>query len=108
VTGFSTWQPLALAVAPTGPGVLQIRAGIGNQGLQRYPNGQSAMVLYDADDQDLHAALSRARLILAHVAARTFSVRFLPTRHAREDLARLLREFELRFGAPPSLSGATP
>jgi len=99
---FSSWEPLATAVAPRGAGVLQVRAGLGSDGLRRYPRGTSAMVYYDGGT-DLGAALDRARAHTQHVTT-PMSVRFASSLTAADDLAKLLGEFERRFGALPSLT----
>jgi hypothetical protein len=105
---FGRWLPLATAVAPAGPGVLQVRA----PALRDYPRGKSAMLYYDADDRDLAAALARARDACADAAnddepandEQELLVRFAapePARAPSESLRRLVDDFTRRFGARP-------
>lgn len=97
---FGRWYPLADApgLAPPGEGMLQLRVATG---LVEYPRGKSAMVWYE------HAADVRAA---ATALAGRYAGQDLWCRHLIEidgatDLAafcaKLVTEFERRFGAPP-------
>lgn len=99
---FGLWYPLSSAGdhAPADPGILQLRLA---KGLIDYPKGKSAMVHY-AQDKDIRAAA----LALASAHAATSSG--LVCRHLIEIpeamelggfYAKLLGEFERRFGSPP-------
>jgi len=103
---FGAWSALAEAVAPDGPGLVQIRRGVGADGVRDYPRGKSAMVLYEADDVAVGAALDRARAALVAAEGPLF-VRFAaPERGVApsESLRRLVDDFSARFGAAPSPS----
>lgn len=101
---FCPWYPLddAAAHAPAVEGVLQLRIA---DGLIDYPRGKSAMVAY------AHAGDVRAAAIA--LAAR-HAGRGLLCRHLEADggelvdaaaaYARLLGEFERRFGARPEVA----
>jgi hypothetical protein len=100
---FGAWIALDEAVAPEGPGLLQVRRGAGADGIGDYPRGKSAMVRYDADDAALAEALRRTRAALAGAEGPLF-VRFAaPERGVApsESLRRLVDDFTARFGAPP-------
>ncbi len=100
---FGPWLPIerAPAEAPAQPGVLQARA----DSLLELPRGKSAMVFYaaSADDEPLADFVQgggRAPLAgAAQLGARW--IRFAATARPQDVLARLLRQFEERFGAPP-------
>ena len=96
---FGRWIPLAEAVAPDGPGVLEARV----ESLIEYPRGKSAMVHYDGGDS-LAAALDRLRAI----ATIPLWVRFATVEKPQDQLARLLRDFEDRFGEKPTVARAAP
>ena len=89
---FCPWYPLtdAHACAPAEPGMLQLRLA---DGLIDYPRGKSAMVHYALvpDVRAAAIALARPGLLCRH----------LEGGDPRETYARLLAEFERRFGAPP-------
>nr|HEX4316943.1 hypothetical protein [Kofleriaceae bacterium] len=99
---FCPWYPLVEAGshAPAAEGVLQLRVA---DGLIDYPRGKSAMVAY------AHAADVRAAAI---GLATRFADRGLLCRHLEADggesidaaavHAKLLGEFERRFGAAPA------
>ena len=100
---FSLWWPLgeALAHADDNPGVVQTR---GDQ-VRPYPRGKSAMVMYTAtrEDETLRdfvVGTGAAELARAAAAGACW-VRFGPTRAPERELARLLANFEERFGARP-------
>ncbi|MCS6915007.1 MAG: hypothetical protein NZ890_17480 [Myxococcota bacterium] len=105
---FGRWLPLpdALAAAPKGPGLYQIRV---RDGLLAFPRGRSAMVAYGGGE-DVAAAL---RTFLQSEAAQRahclgpLLCRFAPPdpgRSAAECLVGLLSRFVAQFGAPPPLS----
>lgn len=105
---FGRWMslPEALAVAPEGPGLYQIRV---RDGLLAFPRGRSAMVAYGGGE-DVAASL---RAFLQSEAAQQVRplgpllCRFSapdPGRSAAECLAALLSRFVAQFGAPPPLS----
>ena len=96
---FGAWIPLAEAVAPPGPGVLQARC----DQIFDYPKGKSAMVRYDADEE-LGRALARLR---AEPSGATL-VRFASIDDPRPRLERLVREFEDRFGSKPRSARGEP
>ena len=97
---FCPWYPLAEAAsrAPAGEGVLQLRVA---SGLVDYPRGKSAMVHY-AHAGDVRAtALALARdkggeLLCRHLEAEGSEVIDMAAA-----FARLVGEFERRFGARP-------
>ena len=97
---FGPWYPLAEAAehAPAGEGVLQLRLA---SGLLDYPRGKSAMTHY-AHAADVRAA---ALALAARFAGRDLVCRHLIEIDGATDLAafcaKLLAEFERRFGAPP-------
>lgn len=105
--GYGRWQRLEEALAPEGPGLLQVRFDQGPAGLVAYPTGKSAMAYFDADDVDVARALARARARAAAAAPGTsLWVRFAAPEAARlpsDTLARALERFRARFGAPPRL-----
>ncbi len=90
--------------APPGPGLLQARC---KAGLIDYPTGKSAMIYYDADDEAVARALAR---LCERVDNRdSYLVRYAPpdsSSSPRESIARHLRQFESRFGAPPRFNAA--
>jgi hypothetical protein len=101
---FGAWAPLETAVAPDGPGLLQIRRGQGSDGIRDYPRGRSAMVDYDADDVAVSAALARACDRLRDADGPLF-VRFAPPERGvapSRSLEFLIDDFSRRFGAPPA------
>jgi phosphoribosylformylglycinamidine cyclo-ligase len=108
---FGPWQPLdrAAELAPSHPGLLQVRA----EGLLRFPRGQATMVFYaaSADDQPL-ADRVRARQAtdeLARAAALGGRwIRFADSPRPAVDLARLLADFQARFGALPPANEPEP
>jgi hypothetical protein len=104
---YGRWQPLAHALAPDGPGLMQVRAGEGAAGLHDYPTGKSAMVYYGADDTRLAEALDAFRRRIPAALGEPLWVRFAPASTGRapsESLAEALRQFAARFGAPPRLN----
>jgi hypothetical protein len=100
---FGPWSPIegAREAAPAQPGVLQARS----DALLELPRGKSAMILYaaSADDEPLADFVQRGGAGPLAAAARLGArwVRFAATARPGEALARLLRQFEERFGAPP-------
>jgi hypothetical protein len=99
---FGPWQPLdrAAELAPPHPGLLQVRA----EGLLRFPRGQATMVFYaaGADDQPLADRVRAAGPELARAAALGGRwIRFADSPRPAVDLARLLADFQARFGALP-------
>jgi hypothetical protein len=110
---FGPWVSVAEpeAAAPDGAGVLQVRT----DGLQAYPTGRSAMVLYGYSraGQSLHDLVLAARTgtgadAPAFERARALGarwIRFAPSVSPEADFARLLRRFVERFGAPPAANG---
>jgi hypothetical protein len=101
---FCPWYPLADSHqhVPAGPGLLQLRVPP-EDGLQRYPTGQSAMVHYELAG-DLRAAAAR---LAAEHAGRGWLCRHT-IEMSEADVAgidgfhaRLLRDFRARFGALP-------
>lgn len=98
---FGPWQPLdhAGALAPAGPGVLQLRA----DRLFALPRGKSAMVFYAAAPElaaYVGGAEGRAALAAAAAAGACW-IRFGSSAEPDRDLDRLLRQFDERFGARP-------
>jgi len=97
---FGPWHPLAAAAdhLPAVPGVLQVRL---REGLVRYPRGKSAMIHY-AGAADLAG-------LAAGLAARHPHAPWLcrasvgPCSEPMLAAARLLAEFEERFGACPKI-----
>jgi hypothetical protein len=105
---YGRWIPLDEAVAPDGPGLLQVRYGEGSEGLIAYPAGKSAMAYYGADDASLATALAEVRALVDAVARARLRVRFAapePGRSPSRSLAESLRGFRQRFGALPVLNG---
>jgi hypothetical protein len=100
---FGPWQPLdsAPATAPSQPGVLQIRG----DALVELPRGKTAMLLYaaSAPDQALHEFVTTeaAPAIGRAVALGARYIRFALSARPQEELARLLANFDERFGALP-------
>jgi hypothetical protein len=92
---FGRWQKLAAATMPRRRGVLQARLA---DELHGYPTGKSAMVYYDADE-DLSAALARLGAVIPPGA--NVLVRFGECADPAHELARLLSDFQRRFGARP-------
>lgn len=99
---FGAWHPLVEAAVqlPAGPGVLQVRLA---RGLVRYPRGKSAMIRYAGADD--------VRLLAAELAAAHPGAPWL-CRASEGDCAdpaaaaaRLLAEFDERFGACPFIPG---
>jgi hypothetical protein len=99
---FGLWYPLSSAGdhAPAETGILQLRLA---KGLIDYPKGKSAMVHYAKVENTRAAALALA-------SAHADSVEGLVCRHLIEIpeamelgtfYAKLLGEFERRFGSPP-------
>jgi hypothetical protein len=108
---FGPWLPLerAAALAPPAPGLLQTRAA----DLLAFPRGKSAMVLYAAapPGQTLAGFLGTeagAALLAAAGRRGACFVRYALAERAGDQLARLLADFERRFGArPPGNAGDT-
>jgi hypothetical protein len=100
---FGPWLPLEQApeVAPESAGVLQARGDV----LGAFPRGKSAMVLYAGSSagETLRAFVrDRAGPLLAAAAGRGARwIRFAETDRPEDRLARLLRQFDERFGALP-------
>jgi hypothetical protein len=100
---FGAWHAIeaALAAAPSRPGVLQVRA----DAVLSLPRGKSAMVFYAATDpaEPLAEWLSGAgqKSLEATVRLGGRYVRFAESADPQRDLARLLAQFEERFGAVP-------
>jgi phosphoribosylformylglycinamidine cyclo-ligase len=99
---FGPWLPLDRAAeqAPPHPGLLQVRG----EGLGRFPRGKATMVFYaaSADGQPLATHVRAIGPQLARAAALGGCwIRFADSRHPADDLARLLGEFQARFGALP-------
>lgn len=100
---FGPWYPLDAAESrlPAGPGVLQVRL---ERGLVAYPRGKSAMIRY--------AGAGDVRLLAAGLAAEHPGMPWLCRASAgacadpEAAAARLLAEFEERFGACPKIPGA--
>jgi phosphoribosylformylglycinamidine cyclo-ligase len=107
---FGPWQPLDRAAeqAPPHPGLLQVRG----EGLRSYPRGKNAMVFYaaSADGQPLAELVRDASPQLARAAAVGGRwIRFADSPRPAVDLARLLADFQARFGAlPPVNEPQTP
>jgi phosphoribosylformylglycinamidine cyclo-ligase len=106
---FGRWQPLdrAVELAPGHPGLLQVRA----EHLLRFPRGQAAMVYYAASDdgQPLADLVQAAAAALARAAALGGRwIRFGETDRPAVDLARLLADFQSRFGALPPANEPEP
>ena len=98
---FCPWYPLehAAAHAPAGEGVLQLRIA---DGLIDYPRGKSAMVAYALAGDVRGEAIALA----ARHAGRGLLCRHLEAEggeriDAAAAYARLLGEFERRFGSAP-------
>lgn len=99
---FTRWYPLTEAAdnAPATPGVLQVRLATG---LIDYPRGKSAMVHYAVADDVRDAALRLASEQLGPALwCRHLDPEGCAVDYAAEH-ARLVREFENRFGSPPSI-----
>ncbi|MDC0669599.1 hypothetical protein [Nannocystis radixulma] len=99
---FGPWHPLSTAaeLLPAAPGVLQVRL---REGLVRYPRGKSAMIHYAGA-----ADLSRlaASLAASHPAAPWLCRASVgPCAEPMLAAARLLAEFDERFGACPKIPG---
>jgi hypothetical protein len=107
---FGPWQPIVEAPerAPAQPGVLQARG----DNVWELPRGKSAMVLYasSSGDETLRAFVAGrgAPLLAAAAGLGARWVRFAEATAPEAQLARLLRGFEERFGAPPPGNGRTP
>jgi hypothetical protein len=107
---FGPWLPIeqAAGLAPEEPGVLQARG----DALLELPRGKSAMVLYAASTagQSLRAFVGGpgAPLLAAAASLGARWVRFAGASAPEAQLARLLRLFEERFGAPPRAHAPTP
>lgn len=99
---FGPW--FTLAEAPerleARPGVLQVRV---ERGLVRYPNGKSAMIRYAASDdvRQLAAALAGAHAGAPWLCRASAGECADPAGAA----ARLIAEFEERFGSCPFIPG---
>ena len=100
---FGPWYPLTEAIerAPGVPGVVQMRA----EGIFGYSRGKSAMVYYtcSACEESMHEFMvRRGPELLSHAekhGARL--VRFGEAEQPERELARLLENFEGRFGSAP-------
>jgi hypothetical protein len=108
---FGPWLPLEQAptAAPSAPGLLQAR---GDELLQ-LPRGRSAMVLYagsagGGDTLQAFVQAGGAPLLAAAAQQGARWVRFAETSDPPTQLARLLRQFEERFGAPPRANRPQP
>jgi hypothetical protein len=107
---FGPWQPLerATATAPAQPGVLQVRG----DALFDLPRGKSAMILYAATlpDQPLaeYVAGAAAPALERAAALGARYIRFAPTAAPQQQLARLLANFDERFGALPPAHDPRP
>jgi hypothetical protein len=80
--------------------VLQIRGDT----LFALPRGKSAMILYAASQaqQPLSEFVAASPALLTRAAEHGARyIRFAPAADPQAELARLLRNFEERFGAPP-------
>jgi hypothetical protein len=100
---FGPWHRLqaAATAAPPTSGVLQVRR---EHGLEVYPRGKSAMILYAAAD-DLRAACTR--LAAEHPdAAWLFRYNTTPVPDPHAAAATLIADFAARFGGPPALPAA--
>jgi hypothetical protein len=102
---FCPWYPLdgGAAHAPAGPGVFQVRA----PELLDYPRGKTAMVHYEraADVRAAVEAFSRAH------AGRGWLCRHLEdaeTGSIDQIFAKLVRDFEDRFGCAPTPAPGPP
>ena len=106
---FGRWYPLteAAAHAPAGPGVFQIRVA---EGLLDYPRGKSAMLHYQAADDVRAAALAFAARHgdRGWLCRHTIELSETEAAGAAALAARLLRDFEARFGTAPTLPGGRP
>lgn len=76
--GYGQWLRLVEAVAPDGPGLMQVRREQGSAGLVAYPSGRSAMVFYGASDEHLAAELESLRARLPPAEQERLWVRFAP------------------------------
>jgi hypothetical protein len=106
---FGPWQPIeqAAGAAPDRPGLLQARG----EALWPLPRGKSAMVLYAASEptEGLRAFVAGpgAAPLAAAAGLGARWVRFAEAVDPPGQLARLLRLFEERFGAPPPANART-
>jgi hypothetical protein len=103
---FCPWYPLVDAAyhAPAGEGVLQVRLA---SGLVDYPRGKSAMVHYEhaGDVRAAALAFGERHRSLALVARHLIEVEHDSGGVAWPVIyAKVLGEFERRFGAPPQLA----
>ena len=100
---FGPWHPLARAVelAPARPGVLQLRG----EALLPLPQGKSAMVLYAGSNEgqglDAFVRGPGATVLEEAMALGACWIRFGESERPELELARLLANFEERFGALP-------
>jgi hypothetical protein len=108
---FGKWQKLGDAIeVPDGPGVLQARIGQGADGLIAYPSGKSAMIYYDADDEEVAHAVERLRARAGAERGRVW-VRFAAAEAGRapsDSLRRALDDFRARFGQLPGWNVTSP
>lgn len=101
---FGAWHPLEAAAErlPARAGVLQVRLV---SGLVRYPRGKSAMVRYAGADDVRRLA---AELAAAHPGAPWLCrASEGECADAAAAAARMIAEFEERFGAGPFIPGET-
>ena len=105
---FGSWYPLAEAaqLAPAAPGVFQVRVA---EGLVEYPRGKSAMIHYGfaEDVRAAAAAFAAAHPGVAWWCRHTIEPEALAPEDAQALAAKLLRDFTVRFGTPPSLPSAS-
>jgi hypothetical protein len=108
---FGRWLPIdqALQEAPAAPGLLQARG----EHLVELPRGKSAMLLYAGcpdGSQSLHAFVAGTGAPLLAAAAELGArwVRFAEASDPQAQLARLLLQFEERFGATPLANRPQP
>jgi hypothetical protein len=108
---FGRWVPIEQAPEAALPasGLLQARA----DDLQDLPRGKSAMVLYAGSasgGETLQAFVRGGGAALLSAAAELGArwVRFAEASDPQAQLARLLRQFEERFGAPPRANRPQP
>ena len=100
---FGPWYSLPDAIerAPDVAGVVQLRAA----GILAYARGQSAMIYYacSPSDEPLSKFMMRCgRELLSHAENHgACLIRFGETEQPKRELARLLKNFETRFGSPP-------
>lgn len=99
---FGAWHLLDAAAdwLPAAPGVLQVRL---REGLVRYPRGKSAMIHYagSADLRELTAALAASHPGAPWLCRASLG----PCHDPAAAVARLLAEFDERFGACPKIPG---